>query len=113
MVSDARGRDSILQCPAKDVEELQRDVSNPAPGYDIHHIVERNQIDHFTNEAINGPDNLVRVPRVKHQEINGWYQEKNRDFGGLSPRGYLDGRNWDVQRAVGLEALRRAGVLKP
>jgi len=99
--------------PPKSLEELQRDVSTPAPGYDIHHIVEQNQEDHFTSEAINGPDNLVRVPRLKHQEINAWYQTKNPVYGGVSPREYLDGRNWGVQRSVGLDALKKAGVLKP
>lgn len=99
----------------KTLEELQADVLAPAPGYDIHHVVEQTQAEAegFTREMIDGADNLVRVPRLKHQEINGWYQTKNPEFGGLSPRKYLSGRNWDVKRAVGLEALRKFGVLKP
>lgn len=99
--------------PPKSLEELQQAVSTPAPGYDIHHIVERNQEEHFAREVIDSPDNLVRIPRLKHQEINGWYQTKDPSFGEMSPREYLDGRNWDVQRAVGLHALRKFGVLKP
>jgi len=99
--------------PPKSLEELQQAASTPAPGYDIHHIIERNQEDRFTREAINSPDNLVRIPRLKHHEINAWYQTESPDYGGLSPREYLNGRNWDVQRAVGLEALRKTGVLKP
>jgi hypothetical protein len=97
----------------KSLEELQRGASTPKPGYDIHHIVERNQKVYFTRETINSPDNLVLVPRLRHQEINAWYQTKNPDFGGKSPRDYLDGRSWAVQRAVGLQALIDAGVLKP
>jgi hypothetical protein len=99
--------------PPKSLEELQQAVSDPAPGYDIHHVVQQNQEEHFAREIIDSPDNLVRVPRLRHQEINGWYERKNPDFDGMSPRKYLDGRNWDVQRAVGLEALRKFGVLKP
>ena len=99
--------------PPKSFEELRRDTSTTAPGYDIHHIVERNQEDRFTREAINSPDNLVRVPRLKHQEINSWYQTKNDEFGGMSPREYLSGRSWEVHRSVGLDALRKYGVLKP
>lgn len=99
--------------PPRSLNELKQRATTPEPGYDKHHIVERNQEGHFTKETINGPENLVLVPRLKHQEINSWYQTKNPDFGGVSPRDYLNGRNWDVQRAVGLDALKKFGVLKP
>jgi hypothetical protein len=99
--------------PPKSLEELQQAVSTPRPGYDIHHIVERNQEGRFSSEAIYGTENEVSIPRLKHQEINSWYQTKNPGFGGESPRDYLNGRSWDVQRAVGLEALKEKGVLKP
>jgi len=99
--------------PPKTLEELQKAALEPRPGYDVHHIVERNQRDYFSSDIIDDPDNLVLVPRLKHQEINGWYQRKNPAFGDESPRDYLDGRSWDVQRAVGLGALREFGVLKP
>lgn len=82
--------------PPKSLDELQRAASTSAPGYDIHHIVEQTQAerDGFSREIIDGPDNLVRVPRLKHQEINGWYQSKNDEFGGMTPREYLNGRSW-------------------
>lgn len=101
--------------PPKSLEELQQAASTPAPGYDIHHIVEQTQAeqDGFPREVIDDPNNLVRVPRLKHQEINAWYQTKNDDYGGLSPREYLQGRNWAARRAVGLEALKRSKVLEP
>jgi hypothetical protein len=93
---------------------LQRGVSTPAPGYDIHHIVEQTQAanDGFPKEVINSPQNLVRIPRLRHQEINAWYQTKNPKYGGVTPREYLRGRSWEVRRAVGLRALRNFGVLK-
>jgi hypothetical protein len=101
--------------PPKSSNELQHAVSTPAPGYDIHHIVEQSaaRADGFTREDIDSPDNLVRIPTMKHWEINAWYQTENPDFGGLTPRQYLSGRNWEVRRAVGLEALVKMGVLKP
>jgi hypothetical protein len=100
--------------PPRSLEELQRDVSTLAPGYDIHHIVEQTaaERDGFPREIIDGPDNLVRVPRLKHQEINAWYQTKNPDYDRQTPRDYLSGRSWDVRREVGLEALRIHRVLK-
>jgi hypothetical protein len=101
--------------PPKLLEELQQAVSTRAPGYDIHHIVEQSSAeeDGFTRDVIDSPNNLVRIPRIKHWEINAWYQTANRDFGGLTPREYLSGRNWEIRRSVGLEALTKAGVLKP
>ena len=99
--------------PPKTLDELQQAASQPGFGYDIRHIVRQDQDGHFSREAIDSPENKVRIPRLKHWEINGWYQTKNPEFGGESPQDYSDGRNWDVQRAVGLEALRKFGVLKP
>jgi hypothetical protein len=57
--------------------------------------------------------NLARVPAMKHREITGWYQTKNKEFDGATPRDYLRGRSWEVRRKVGLEALTRFGVLEP
>jgi hypothetical protein len=97
--------------PPKSLEELKSDVDIWRAGTDVHHIVER--VSGFSREVIDSPDNLVRIPRMKHHEINGWYQEPNPDFGWQSPREYLIGRSWSVRYAVGLDALRRFGVLKP
>jgi len=100
--------------PPASLEDLRKAASTPASGYDIHHIVERTSAEEhgFAREAINHPINLVRIPRLKHQEINAWYQTKNAEYGGLSPREYLSGRSWGVREAVGLRALRIHGVLK-
>jgi hypothetical protein len=98
--------------PPKSLDELQRAVSTPAPGYDTHHIVQRNQESVFGKEVINSRENLVLIPRIKHWDINQWYETPNPKFDRESPRQYLNGRNWNVQRAVGLEALEKAGVLK-
>jgi hypothetical protein len=37
----------------------------------------------------------------------------NEDYGGLSPRAYLQGKSWDERWRVGRGALIRFGVLKP
>ncbi len=100
--------------PPKSLEELQQAASTPAPGYDIHHIVEQSSAaqDGFSSDQIDSPDNLVSVPRWKHWEINGWYGAANDEYGGLSPRDYLRGRDWEERRRIGIEALIKAGVLK-
>jgi hypothetical protein len=99
----------------KTLEELQRAVSRPKRGYDIHHIVEQTSAeqDGFPRSVIDAPNNLVRIPRLKHWEITGWYMTKNKAYGGPSPRAYLRGKGWDDRTSVGLDALAKFGVLKP
>jgi hypothetical protein len=99
----------------KTLEELQRAVQEPKPGYDKHHIVEQTAAERFgfTRSDINDPENLVRVPRLRHYEITGWYMDRNEDFGNLSPREYLSDKSWEERRRVGLDALVRFKVLKP
>ncbi|MET3893540.1 hypothetical protein ABIE41_004616 [Bosea sp. OAE506] len=61
---------------------------------------------------LDGPGNVVSVPRYKHHEITDWYSRPNTDFGMQSPRSYLRGRDWTEHVRVGHEALRPFGVLK-
>lgn len=100
--------------PPRTLQELQDAVASPARGYDIHHIVEQTSAeqDGFPRSQIDAPENLVRVPTMRHWEINAWYQRPNDDFGGVSPREYLQGRSWDERMAIGLYALERSGVLR-
>jgi hypothetical protein len=101
--------------PPKSLEELQHDVLNPAPGYDVHHIVEQASAeqDGFPRSMIDAPDNLVRVPRLKHWLITGWYMKKSLGYGDLSPRAFLHGKTWEERQQIGLEVLIKFGVLKP
>ena len=99
----------------KSLEELQNNVGTPEKGYDVHHIVEQTPArdNKIPDALIDGPDNLVLIPRLKHWEITGWYMHGNERYGGRSPREYLRGEDWDERRRVGLDALIRFGVLKP
>lgn len=99
----------------KTLDQLQDAVSNPQTGYDIHHIVEQTSAerDGYPRRRIDAPDNLALVPTLRHWRINAWYQRKNDLFGGMSPRDYLRGKDWDERRRVGLQAMADHGVLKP
>ena len=101
--------------PPKSLEELQDAVSTPATGYDIHHVVEQTPAvqDGFPRSMIDAPDNLVRIPTFKHWELNAWYQTPNADYGRLSPRAYLRGKDWAERTRVGRGALIDHGILKP
>jgi hypothetical protein len=67
----------------KTLEELQRTVQEPKPGYDTHHIVEQTAAERFgfTRSEVNDPENLVRVPRLRHYEITGWYGTRTDEYG--------------------------------
>ena len=98
------------------LEELQEAATRPPKkGYENHHIAEQTAArdDGFDEDRINGRDNVVRIPRLKHQEINGWYGRKNPEFGGKPPREHLRGRTWEERISMGHRALREHGALKP
>jgi hypothetical protein len=101
--------------PPKTLEELQSAVSSPTPGSQIHHIVEQGPAaaEGFPRATIDAPENLVRIPTFRHEEITGWYGTKSKEFGGMSPRQYLRGKGWTERTQVGLRALVDNGVLKP
>lgn len=99
----------------KTLDQLQNGVALPARGYDIHHVVEKTPArkEGFPQDLIEGRDNLVRIPTLKHWQINGWYSTKNEKFDGLTPREYLRGKSWEERVNVGKKALSEHGVLKP
>jgi hypothetical protein len=101
--------------PSLATRELRESVATPKAGYDIHHIVEQTSAaqDGYPRHMIDAPENLARIPRLKHREINGWYQTRNDDFGGMSPREYVRGKTWEERTNVGIKALIQRGVLKP
>jgi hypothetical protein len=98
----------------KSLEELQQAVNDPKPGYDVHHIVEQTAAERygFSRSEIENPENLVRIPRLQHYRITGWYMQADDSFDRLSPREYLQDKDWDERYRVGLIALRKFGVLK-
>jgi hypothetical protein len=57
--------------------------------------------------------NVVKIPKIAHYQITGWYMTGNANLGGLSPREYLSDKSWEERRQVGLDALVRFKVLKP
>jgi hypothetical protein len=101
--------------PPKTLAELQQDALTPKFGYNIHHVVEQKSAKDygFPDDKIDGPDNLVRIPTLRHWQISGWYGKQNKEFGGLSPRDYLRNKSWEERRRVGIDALIRFGVIKP
>lgn len=98
----------------KTLGELRKGAESLEKGYDIHHVVERASADENGSEdhLIDAPENLVRIPRWKHWQINGYYQTKSDEFDGQTPREYLNGKSWEERNRVGLNALERFGILR-
>lgn len=113
-LADHAAKDVIAHLDApKALEELQAAVDEPKAGYDVHHIVEKTPArrDGISNERIESRENRVRIPRLKHWEITGWYARRHKHFGNLSPRQFLEGASWEERYAIGIKALEDAGVL--
>ena len=98
----------------KSLAELQQHAGQSRPGYDNHHVVEQGagSREGFPRSAVDGMDNVISIPRYKHHEITGWFNRRNPDFGMLTPRDYLRGRDWAEHVRVGHRALRQFKVLK-
>jgi len=101
--------------PPKSLEELQQAAQSPGElGYDDHHIVEQATAaaDGGEDTLIAAPENLARIPTVKHWELNKWYETPDFNFDEMTPRQYLKGKSWDERYRVGLRGLRAVGVLQ-
>ncbi|WP_126113547.1 MULTISPECIES: hypothetical protein [unclassified Bosea (in: a-proteobacteria)] len=98
----------------KTLSELQQNAGKRRPGYEDHHIVEQGAggREGFSRSQIDGADNVVSVPKYKHHEITGWYNQPNKNFGMQTPRNYLRGKDWSEHVRVGNLAMREFGVLK-
>lgn len=105
--------DSYMDAP-RSLVELQARANLKLDGYQTHHIVEQGDArsDGYSEDMINGRENLVLVPTIRHYRINGWYSRRNPDHLGLSPRQYLRGRSWEERRQLGVYALKRFGVME-
>ncbi len=100
----------------KTLTELQRGAARgKRDGYDIHHVVEEDAAlkDGFPDSIVNGAANLVRISRLKHWQINSWFQKPNLNYGGLTPRQFLKGKSWEERLKIGLDTLKKEGILKP
>lgn len=102
--------------PPRSLEQLQLNAKNPKEaGYHDHHIEEQTLLERlgFSRAERNRPDNMARIPILRHYDISGWYGTKNPDFNDLTPRQYLSDKDAATRREVGLYALRLHGLLKP
>jgi hypothetical protein len=84
-------------------------------GYEYHHIVEQGPNEgKIPSEKLNSTSNIIRIPKLLHEEITSIYSSKNAlNTGNLSTREIMRSQSFEQQRELGLEILRRMGVLAP
>ena len=111
--------------PPKTLEELQKTPTENFLGYERHHIVERTPaniekvielmggwLEKFGREKIEDPSNIAWVPRLRHEQISADYSRNSAGEGTPTVRENLSRSDFATQRAAGLEALKKYGVLK-
>ena len=87
-------------------------VYGPAgDGYEYHHIVEQSAERDISASDLNSTRNIVRIPKLLHEEINSDFGTKERDTG-VSLRGELKGKSFDERWQKGLDVMRKIGVLE-
>jgi hypothetical protein len=80
-------------------------------GWEYHHIVEQNRQETFPAAWMNSTRNVIRSPKLLHEEINGAYARKD-DKLSASLRQSLEGGRFDQQYQVGIGILRDLGVIE-
>jgi hypothetical protein len=111
--------------PPETLEELQKAPTENILGYERHHIVEQTDanitkdielpgecVQKFGRDMIEDPSNIVWVPRLRHELISADYSSNVAGKGTPTVRQSLSQSDFATQRAAGLEALRKRGVLK-
>jgi hypothetical protein len=82
-------------------------------GYEYHHIVWQGgaNADNIPAELLHSTENMIRVPRLLHEEVTSAYSEEY-EHTGKSLREWLDTQPYEVQRAKGIEIMRNLGIIK-
>jgi len=119
-VNDIKGLTDAIKSandPPRTLEELQAYVGTDSQGgYHDHHIVEKTAGLNagFMEDVIDGHDNLARIPVLKHIDLTADYARIREQPDGTirSLRDYLQDKNFDVRRSVGLNMMKQYGILK-
>ena len=95
-------------------KDLLGKVFGPAgDGYEYHHIVEQGGagLDDLPAGLMDSTENVVKIPRLLHEEINAEYGKYYEDTG-KTLRDWLSTQPYEVRRAEGIEVMRRIGIIK-
>lgn len=82
-------------------------------GYQYHHIVTQGGAneDNISPEQLQNTDNIVRLPTLLHEAVNGAYS-RGKDGTTMTMYEWLQTQPYDVQREEGLKILRQLYILQ-
>ena len=91
---------------------LKKSIGKAGDGKQWHHIVEQSQIRKSGIDAklIHNPNNVIPLTQQQHRKISSIYNSKYGKTG-IRLREYLIGTSFEKQYEVGIEILKRVGVI--
>jgi hypothetical protein len=80
-------------------------------GYEYHHIVEQSASGDIPESELQSTQNIVRIPRLLHEEISAQYSQSSYELNGSSLRASLNGASFNDRWNAGLQVMREIGIL--
>lgn len=93
---------------------IKKVIGDAGKGFEWHHLVEQSQIHRsgFASQAIQNPNNLVRIPSSVHRQISGYYSSipTSGFTNGMKIRDWLSGQSFEAQYKFGVDVTKRYGL---
>jgi hypothetical protein len=82
-------------------------------GYEYHHIVEQGGagLDDLPAGLMDSTENVVKIPRLLHEEITAEYASRYKDTG-KTLRDWLSSQPYEMRRAEGIRVMRDLRIIK-
>ena len=94
-------------------EAMVKRFGGAGDGCQYHHIVTQGgaNVDNIPAEQLQNTDNIIRLPTLLHEVVNGAYLGRS-PVEGMNMYQWLQTQPYDVQREEGLKILRQLDILK-
>jgi hypothetical protein len=90
-------------------DDLEKRFGAAGDGMEYHHIIERTS--GASKAVTETTENIIRIPAILHEAINGEYQKTFEWTKGLSLRDWLRRQPDDVKKEYGLWVLHKLGII--
>jgi hypothetical protein len=94
-------------------DDTEKRFGPAGDGFQYHHIVTQGgaNLKNISPEQLHNTDNIVRVPTLVHELINAEYNKK-KDGTNMTVYQWVQTQPYEVQRAEGIEIMRKLGIIK-
>jgi hypothetical protein len=89
--------------------ELEKRFGSAGDGMSYHHIVERSA--GFPESVTETTENIVRIPDILHEAINGRYLQPVSETNRVPLRAWLRTQPYAVQREWGIRVMKEFGII--